>query len=73
MTDSVASLPMGLLGRLCSTHDTLMALLPLLESPPWVRRSPKGQLEKFVGGRWAVVPPAERVKLTQYDGQVGDA
>ena len=28
------------------------------------------QMEKFIDGRWQVVPPADRMKITQLDGQV---
>lgn len=28
------------------------------------------QTEKFIDGRWQVVPPADRMKITQLDGQV---
>lgn len=62
---------MGLLSRMLSTNDTIMALVPLLDSPPWVRRTPKGKLEKFVGNTWTAVDPADRLKLTQTDAQVG--
>ena len=53
-----------------STNDTAMALLPLLERPPWVRRGRGGALERFVGGAWKAVEPAERHRLGQQDGQV---
>jgi hypothetical protein len=29
------------------------------------------QLEKFIDGKWQVVAPADRLKITQLDGQVG--
>lgn len=53
-----------------SSNDTAMALLPLLDQPPWVRRSKAGAIEKFVGGSWRAVEPRERHRLTQHDGQV---
>ncbi|KAL4856193.1 Zinc finger MYND domain-containing protein 10 [Chlorella vulgaris] len=53
-----------------SSNDTAMALLPLLDQPPWVRRSKAGATEKFVGGSWRAVEPRERHRLTQHDGQV---
>lgn len=48
-----------------------MALLPLLERPPWVRRGKGGALERFSGGAWQPVEAAERHRLGQQDGQVG--
>ena len=53
-----------------STNDTAMALLPLLERPPWVRRGKGGATEKFAGGAWQAVEARERHRLTQQDGQV---
>lgn len=54
-----------------STNDAALTLLPLLERPPWVRRGRGGAVEKFIGGGWQAVPPEERHRLTQQDGQVG--
>ena len=54
-----------------STNDTAMALLPLLERPPWVRRGKGNALERFSGGAWQAVEAAERHRLGQQDGQVG--
>ncbi|KAG2431018.1 hypothetical protein HYH02_013547 [Chlamydomonas schloesseri] len=80
VTDALPRMPMGALTRVVSVNDTLMALLPLLDRPPWVRtRQPvdpktgaKGRpvLEKWAGNRWAAVAPADRLKITQTDGQV---
>jgi hypothetical protein len=39
LTDHMSQLPMGLIGRLLSTNDTIMALIPLLDNPPWVRQN----------------------------------
>ena len=51
------------------TNDTLMALVPLLEDPPWVRRR-KNQTEKRIGNVWTAVAPRDRLRLTQQDAQV---
>ncbi|KAK9815647.1 hypothetical protein WJX72_007380 [[Myrmecia] bisecta] len=69
LSDYVGSLPLGVMSRLVGANDTIMALLPLLDRPPWVRRRQK-QTEKYIGNRWTVVEPAERLKLTQADAQV---
>ena len=63
---------MCLTSRLVSTNDTLMALLPLLERPPWVRRR-AGKTERWGvegGMRWSTVEAADRLKLGQYEIQV---
>ncbi|KAF6262535.1 hypothetical protein COO60DRAFT_1675619 [Scenedesmus sp. NREL 46B-D3] len=70
LSDHVTSLSLGLMSRLLGVHDAVMALLPLVEAPPWVRSRKGGKMEKFIDGRWQVVPPADRMKITQLDGQV---
>ena len=60
---------MGVLSRVAATNDTAMALLPLLERPPWVRRTPKGKWEKHIDGKWRGVEAADRLRLTQQDAQ----
>ena len=72
LTELLPTAPMGLLSRLVSTNDSLMALLPLLEKPPWVRRR-AGKTERWGvegGMRWTTVEPADRMKLGQYEIQV---
>jgi len=69
LTEHVASLPLGVMGRLVSANDTIMALLPLVDQPPW-QRTRKGELERFTEGRWQVVAPADRLKVSQPDAQV---
>lgn len=65
-------LPLGVVGRMVNTCDVLMALVPLLDNPPWVRRR-KGETQKFVQNKWASVERAERMKLTPADAQVPHA
>lgn len=43
LTEHVGSLPLGVMAQLVATNDTIMALLPLVDRPPWVRRN-KGQV-----------------------------
>eukprot|EP00873_Tetraselmis_striata_P028698 jgi/Tetstr1/448962/TSEL_036187.t1 len=69
LTDHVKLLPLGVVGRMVNTCDVLMALVPLLDNPPWVRRR-KGETQKFVQNKWASVERAERMKLTPADAQV---
>ncbi|KAA6426414.1 MAG: zinc finger MYND domain-containing 10-like [Trebouxia sp. A1-2] len=67
--DYLNVLPLALLTRLVTTNDTLMALVPLLEDPPWVRRRNK-KTEKFIGNVWTAIESRDRLKLTQHDAQV---
>lgn len=47
-----------------------MALLPLLDDPPWQRRR-KRQLERYIHSRWVPVEPQDRLKLALPEAQVG--
>jgi len=69
LSDYLNVLPLALLTRMVRTNDTLMALVPLLEDPPWVRRRNK-KTEKFIGNVWTAVEPRDRLRLTQHDAQV---
>lgn len=69
LSDYIDVLPLGTLTRMVKANDTLMALVPLLEDPPWVRRRNK-KLEKYVGNVWTAVDPRDRLQLTQHDAQV---
>jgi hypothetical protein len=43
---------------------------PNQTKPNQTKPNQKTQVEKFIDGRWQVVAPADRLKLTQADGQV---
>lgn len=78
LSDQLSTAPMGLLSRLVTTNDTLMALIPLLEKPPWIRRrvvGGKGPLrterwEASGSSHWAVVEASDRLKLGQNEIQM---
>lgn len=44
LTDNITQLPLGVMSRLLSAQDAVMALLPLVDSPPWVRDRPGGKV-----------------------------
>lgn len=48
LTDHITQLPMGLMSRLLSANDAVMALLPLVDSPPWVRDRPGGKVRSAI-------------------------
>lgn len=52
-----------------ATNDTVMALAPLLDRPPWQRRV-KGGYEKFIDNKWQSIQPADRLRLAAQDAQV---
>jgi len=70
LAEHVESLPLGVATRMLNTHDLLVALVPLLEFPPWTRRSAQGKWFKFVDQKWREVDAADLLKLTQTEAQV---
>ncbi|GMH44294.1 hypothetical protein BSKO_12228 [Bryopsis sp. KO-2023] len=69
LCENITTLPMCVISRLLCSHDTVMALLALIENPPWVRIR-KSKTEKFINNVWAPVEAFDRFKITQLDGQV---
>jgi hypothetical protein len=73
-----AGLPLPALARLLQTHDLPLALVPLVENPPWTRRreaaeGAKGATacvwEKYVDFTWHRVPTADLLLLTKCEAQ----
>jgi hypothetical protein len=48
LSDCAPRLPLALLGRLVGSNDTVMALAPLLDSPPW-QRTRNGKVGRALG------------------------
>lgn len=69
LSDHVDVLALGVTTRLLQTHDVLLSLVPLIESPPWTRRR-NGKYEKFFNQQWQVVAPQNLLMLTTLEGQV---
>ncbi|XP_044129225.1 zinc finger MYND domain-containing protein 10 isoform X1 [Bufo gargarizans] len=69
VTDHTDSLPLSVTTRLLNTHNLPCALVELLHSRPWSRRT-KGQMQTYESGRWLPVPAEDQQKMTKLDGQV---
>ncbi|KIZ06797.1 hypothetical protein MNEG_1153 [Monoraphidium neglectum] len=69
LAEHLGSLPLGVMARLVSANDTIMALMPLVAQPPWARTH-KGKMERYIQGYWQVVEPADRLQLALPDAQV---
>ncbi|XP_029455426.1 zinc finger MYND domain-containing protein 10 [Rhinatrema bivittatum] len=69
ITDNIDSLPLSGLNRLLTTHNVPCLLVQMVEHCPWSRYE-KGQLKKYDNGRWHLVLPKDRLKMTKLDGQV---
>jgi hypothetical protein len=45
-------------------------LVPLLELKPWMRKTKKGEVEKFEDHRWVKVPPSEMNRMPKVEAQI---
>lgn len=68
LCEHVTKLPLSALTRLIDTHDVPCLVVPLIENPPWTRRS-GSKWEKFYEQAWHVVPPEDLLKLTSMEAQ----
>lgn len=62
-------LPLSVASRITDTHDYLLLLLPLIEQPPWTRRTKAGKWEKLIDHKWQEVKPIDLLKVTKLEGQ----
>jgi len=69
LTGHLPKLPLSAMTRVLDTHDLIMAILPLIENPPWVRRNADKEWEKYIGHKWKVVAPSELMTVTTTEGQ----
>lgn len=69
LCEHVAKLPLSAASRLLDTHDVPLAMVPLIENPPWTKRSKAGKWFKHQNHAWKEVPPADLLKLTPLEGQ----
>lgn len=69
LCEHVNTLPLTAISRITDTHDFLMLVLPLIENPPWTRRTSTGNWEKLIDFTWQEVKPINLLKLTKAEGQ----
>ena len=70
LIEHVNTLPLSVLTRMVDTHDILLTLIPIIENPPWTRRTPEGKWQKLIDDKWKTVEPAELLTLTKTEGQM---
>jgi len=69
LCEHVTQLPLGVMTRLLDTHDVPCLVIPLIENPPWTRRTERGTWEKLKDHKWAQVPPQDLLLLTPLEAQ----
>ncbi|KAF3856193.1 hypothetical protein F7725_016916 [Dissostichus mawsoni] len=67
ITDHTESI--SVINRLLCTHNIPCVLVHLIGCCPWSRHQ-KGEVEKYINGRWQRIPGEDRLKMTKLDGQV---
>merc|ERR1719324_1562291 len=70
LIEHVNTLPLSVLTRMVDTHDILLSLIPIIENPPWTRRTPDGVWQKLIDDKWKTIEPAELLTLTKTEGQM---
>jgi hypothetical protein len=75
LAEHATFLPLSAVVRLVETHDLILALVPLIENPPWIRKARSAAKEdvgweKLIDFQWQRVPPSDLLKLTQPEAQI---
>jgi len=69
ISEHIPKLPLSAYTRVLDTHDVPLAMVPLIENPPWTKRAPNGKWFKYANQAWTEVPVRELLKLTPTEGQ----
>jgi hypothetical protein len=63
------AVPLSVVSRVADVHDMLMLITPLIENPPWTRRTDKGKWQKLIDHKWSDIQPIDLMKVTKLEGQ----
>ena len=69
LSEHADAMPLNVVSRITDTHDYLVLILPLIENPPWTRRTEAGKWEKLEDYKWTEVAPIDLLKITKLEGQ----
>ena len=75
--EHLPKLQLSVMARVIDRHDVLLLQVPLIENPPWVRRSPApasggagaAAWQKWIGNAWVDVESKDLLKLSSCEGQ----
>ncbi len=70
LAEHIQVLPLSTVTRMLDTHDVLISIVPLMDSPPWTTRSENGEWKKFVDQKWKTVPAQELLQVTKLEAQL---
>jgi len=69
ITEHADAMPLSVQSRITDVHDFLVLVIPLIENPPWTRRTAAGKWEKLVDYKWTKVEPIDLLQITKLEGQ----
>jgi hypothetical protein len=70
ISEHAGKLTVGVMSRILDTHDVPVAIVPLIEYPPWTYRTEDGKWKKYNEGKWEMVEAEDLLKITKTEGQV---
>lgn len=71
LTEYMDALPLSTQSRILDTHDFLLLMIPLIEEPPWTRKTSTepSRWEKLVDYHWEAIPTSDLLQITQCEAQ----
>jgi len=71
LTEYMDALPLSAQSRILDTHDFLLLMIPLVEEPPWTRKTSTqpSRWEKLVDYHWEAIPTSDLLQITQCEAQ----
>lgn len=70
ISEHAGKLSVAVMSRILDTHDVVVAIVPLIEYPPWTYRTAEGKWKKYIENKWVLVEPEDLLKITKTEGQV---
>lgn len=71
LTEYMDALPLSAQARILDTHDFLLLMIPLIEEPPWSRKtsSQPSKWEKLLDHQWQTIPASDLLHITKCEAQ----
>lgn len=70
ITDHMEGLPAAIVHQLMEITDIPLILVGVLEYKPWIRKTKKGEEEKYEDNRWSLIQPHDQGRVTKLEAQI---
>ena len=70
ITDHIRELSVPVVHQLMENNDIPCVLVPILELKPWIRKTCKGEIEKWEDQKWIIVPKEQSGKIAKIEIQI---